>query len=289
MKASRSEFIEIDGLRMHVRRWGREGAPRLFMLHGWMDSSITFQFVVDAFKHEWDVVALDWRGYGLSEWNNSTYWYPDYLADLEVLLDHYSAGQPATLIGHSMGASVVGMMAGLRPERVKQLIMLDGYGVPPQPEGAETMRLSDWMKGRNGGVPEHRGYADVAEFARRLCQANPRLSAERADFLAANFSGRNGSGRIVAAADPWHRLNTPLTVKAEDHMQIWRRITAPVLWVVADDSYLFKRFENKEAEYRARLACFASVQEVVLHDIGHNLHHDVPERVAELIEEFLSR
>jgi pimeloyl-ACP methyl ester carboxylesterase len=47
MNASRSEFLDIRGLRYHVRRWGRPGAPKLFLLHGWMDVSASFQFVVD--------------------------------------------------------------------------------------------------------------------------------------------------------------------------------------------------------------------------------------------------
>ncbi|HZV66684.1 MAG TPA: alpha/beta hydrolase, partial [Telluria sp.] len=37
MKPSRSEFLTVRGLRTHVRHWGREGAPTIFMVHGWMD------------------------------------------------------------------------------------------------------------------------------------------------------------------------------------------------------------------------------------------------------------
>lgn len=287
MKASRSEYVTIDGLRIHARRWGREGAPRLILLHGWMDSSVTFQFVVDAFKQEWDIVAPDWRGYGLSEWQSRTYWYSDYLADLELLLDHYSPDQPATLIAHSMGASLASLIAGMRPARVARLLMLDGYGIPPQDSGTEMKRLDEWIAGRNKGMTPHRGYADTAEFADRLMGANPRLTRPRAEFLAENFSLPGGTGRIIPAADPWHRLHSPFMTDIEEYLTAWRKITAPVLWVVADDSYLYKRFENKDDEYRRRLEAFASVREVVLKNVGHNIHHDVPERVAELIEEFL--
>ena len=67
MKPSRSEFLTIRGLRTHVRHWGREGAPKLFMSHGWMDMSASFQFVVDHLQGDWHVIANDWRGFGLSE------------------------------------------------------------------------------------------------------------------------------------------------------------------------------------------------------------------------------
>ena len=86
MKLSRSEFINIRGARVHVRHWGRDGAPVLFMVHGWMDVAASFQFVVDELAGDWHVIAPDWRGFGQSDYTQSdTYWFPDYLADLDAM------------------------------------------------------------------------------------------------------------------------------------------------------------------------------------------------------------
>jgi pimeloyl-ACP methyl ester carboxylesterase len=85
MKVSRSEFLDIRGRRLHVRLWGDERAPMLFLLHGWCDVSASWQFMVDAMSSDWRVVAPDWRGFGLSQWNNDVYWFPDYVADLDAL------------------------------------------------------------------------------------------------------------------------------------------------------------------------------------------------------------
>src|SRR5438552_12136411 len=71
MKPSQSEFVQIRGLRYHCRCWGEALAPKLFMLHGWMDVSASFQFLVDALRGNWRVIAPDWRGFGLSEWAKS--------------------------------------------------------------------------------------------------------------------------------------------------------------------------------------------------------------------------
>jgi pimeloyl-ACP methyl ester carboxylesterase len=88
MKKSESLFMEIRGLKYHVRRWARSGAPKMVLLHGWMDVSASFQFLVDSLRSQWDVYAPDWRGYGLTEWGRSDcYWFPDNLADLEFLLE----------------------------------------------------------------------------------------------------------------------------------------------------------------------------------------------------------
>jgi pimeloyl-ACP methyl ester carboxylesterase len=98
MKPSESHFLDIRGLRYHVRSWGSQGAPKLFFLHGWMDVSASFQFVVDALRADWHVLAPDWRGYGLTAWTRAdSYWYPDYFADLERLLDHFQPDEPVNL------------------------------------------------------------------------------------------------------------------------------------------------------------------------------------------------
>ena len=86
MKPSESLFYDVRGLRYHVRRWPGDAGRRMVLLHGWMDVSASFQFLVDALAQDWDVYAPDWRGYGLTDWGKSDcYWFPDYIADLDAL------------------------------------------------------------------------------------------------------------------------------------------------------------------------------------------------------------
>ena len=106
MKVSRTEFVDAHDIRLCVRHWGDADAPKLFMIHGWMDISASFQFVVDALTRDWHVIAPDMRGFGHSAWAQGGYWFPDYLADLEALLDHYSPDAPVRLLGHSLGGNV---------------------------------------------------------------------------------------------------------------------------------------------------------------------------------------
>ena len=68
MRESQSRFIDVRGLKVHCRIWGDEGAPKVFLLHGFQDVSASWQFTVDALQRDWQVIAPDWRGYGLSEW-----------------------------------------------------------------------------------------------------------------------------------------------------------------------------------------------------------------------------
>ena len=286
MKSSTSEFLTIRGLKGHVCLWGPADAPKLFLLHGWMDCSASFQFLVDAFSRDWRVIAPDWRGFGRSEWLNHPYWFPDYLADLDRLLDHYSPDEPARLVGHSMGGNIVGLYAGVRPARVAKLVILEGFGLHPTDPAQAPGRYAKWLDQDKAGA-SLRDYADLGEFAARLRRDNPRLAQAQADFLAANFSQRRPDGRIGYAADPWHRVTNPVLYRFEEARACWRAVTAPVLWVVARESHLYKEFAGRAEEYAARLASFRDLREVVLDDSGHMLHHDQPQRLAALLEEFL--
>ena len=84
MRPSTSQFVDVRGLRYHVRTWGDARARKLILLHGWMDVSASFQFLVDALSADWQVLAPDWRGFGLSEWPHEGYWFADYVADLDA-------------------------------------------------------------------------------------------------------------------------------------------------------------------------------------------------------------
>ncbi|MFP5392348.1 MAG: alpha/beta fold hydrolase, partial [Gammaproteobacteria bacterium] len=246
MLESRSEFLPIRGLRYHVRHWGRVGAPKLFMVHGWMDVAASFQFVVDALEQDWHVIAPDWRGFGLSEWApGDTYWFPDYLADLDALLDHYAPGEAVNLLGHSMGGNIVSLYAGVRPERVRRLINLEGFGLavtrPAQAPG-QYRRWLDALK----VAPLLRSYPSRAAVAARLQKTNPRLPDARAHFLAEHWSARNESGEWEILGDPAHKQPGPLLYQTEEIRACWKCITAPTLWVEAADTNMWLWMGPKE-------------------------------------------
>jgi pimeloyl-ACP methyl ester carboxylesterase len=291
MKPSRSEFITVRGLRTHVRHWGEPGAPKIFMLHGWMDVAASFQFVVDCLERDWHVIAHDWRGFGLTAPAQAdTYWFPDYLADLDLILDHYAPGEAVTLLGHSMGGNVASLYAGVRPERVGRLVNLEGFGLPASRPDQAPRRFARWMDELRA-PPVMRGYASLSEVAARLRKTNPRLPPERAAWLARHWSAQNDAGEWEILADPAHKMNGPLLYHVEEVLACWRAITAPVLWVEAADTDMWRWMGPKEEariEVDRRLGQLANVTSRMVPDAGHMLHHDQPELLARMIEEFLA-
>jgi pimeloyl-ACP methyl ester carboxylesterase len=289
MKACQSEFVQVRGRRLHVRIWGSESAPLVVLLHGWCDVSASWQFVVDALQRDWRVLAPDWRGFGLSEWNNDVYWFPDYIADLDALLQHYSPHEPARLVGHSLGGNAACIYSGIRPARVAGLVNLEGLGMRRFAPEEAPGRYANWLD-QLRDTPSFRSYPDRPAFAARLQKENLRLSDQKAQFLALHLGEDDGAGGIHLAADPFHRWVNPIIYRVEAARAMGRLVTAPVLWVTGADSFIFKQlFAVESADYRERIACFREVREVMLQECGHNLHHDQPQQVAHLIEEFFIR
>lgn len=285
---SRTETINVRGLSYCVRHWGPPDAPTVFFLHGWMDSSPTFQFVVDELKQSWHVIAPDWRGYGASEWLQRPYWFHDYYADLDCLLEHYSGDKSARIVGHSMGANIASMYAGVRPERVAQLAMLDFLGMKLEADIDAPAAMASWIKAIRE-PPKLRIYANHAALARRLMLANPRLDEKRAAFLSHTVSRMRADGQVEMACDPWHKIPSPVPYRIEDSKAIWRKIAAPVLMLVADRGYVHDRLGNDPDEYRSRIESFSNVRVKTISDAGHNIQHDQPAQVASALEEFLLR
>jgi len=279
---SQENFHDIRGLKYQVRTWGNPDAPKLFLLHGWMDVSASFQFLVDALKGDWHCIAPDWRGFGQSEWAGP-YWFPDYLADLDAIVDIYSPEQPFHLLGHSMGGNVAGLYAGIRADRIHTHISLEGFGMPPMNSDKAPQNYRRWLDDIDKSV-RLKPYEDLSALATRLASNNPRLGTDKAEFLAGHWGVEQDDGAILRA-DPAHKLRNPVLYRVEEAMACWREITAPTLWVLADQTQLHNWTVNEDFE--ARKNCFKDFRFATIDDCGHMLHHDQPEAVATLVETFI--
>ena len=286
MKPSRSTLIHVRGLRLHVREWGDPSAPRLFLLHGWMDVSASFQFTVDELQRQWFVIAPDWRGFGLSQWTNQGYWFPDFIADLDAILQRYSSDEPARIVGHSMGGNVATLYAGIRPERVRRLVLAEGFGLPPTKPGEAPERYGRWLA-ENRKPPALKPYRTFEEVAARLKRNNPLLSDERARYLAPHWAEEKPDGSIQLRADPSHKMVNPVLYRIEEAMACWRRITAPVLWLWSDSEWMAKFMGADSALLDSYRACFRSLREETVAGASHMMHHDQPAAFARSIEAFL--
>ena len=298
-RAGHSRFLSLRTLRYHLTTWGDESLvsaqrPPLVMLHGWMDVGASFQFVVDALAEieggSRFVVALDWRGFGLTETPGAdTYWFADYLADLDAVLDALSPSGAVDLLGHSMGGNVAMSYGGVRPERIRRLVNLEGFGMPEAQPHQAPKRLAQWLDELRQPT-QLRPYDSLQAVADRLIKNNPLLTPDKAAWLAPHWAGQGDDGQWHIRGNPAHKRVNPMLYRKEEVLAAWRLISAPVLWVEGDQTDVAKWWGHRypRSDFEARLAVVPQVQRVLLSPCGHMLHHDQPQALAAHLSGFLN-
>jgi pimeloyl-ACP methyl ester carboxylesterase len=287
-RTPRHETLRVRGLDIHLTRWGpppaRADSP-VFLLHGFQDTSDTFQFMVDALEGDWPLVAPDWRGFGRSEWPQEGYWFPDYFADLDALLDRLSPDLPARIVGHSMGGNIANLYAGLRPARVRCLANLEGFGLPRSSPRDAPGRLRSWLD-QVKSVPVLKDYESVEQLAGVIRFRYPRFTEAQSDFVARAWSAP-ADARVRLLGDARHRWVNPVRYAREDAEACWREVKAPVLMVLGDESEYLAMLgtDGSDEAFRANMP---QVQIAHIPGAGHMLHIEQADRVAALIENFLS-
>jgi pimeloyl-ACP methyl ester carboxylesterase len=276
--------LTLRGLRHRIHAWGDPGAPPLFLLHGWVDTGMSFQFLADHLADRWRLIAPDWRGFGDSAWDPNGYWFPDYLADLEALLAEFSPGVPVPIVGHSMGGNVACLYAGIRPGRISHLVSLDSAGLKDCHADEAPARYARWL-GQLRDPATFTSFADQTAAMALVLKLAPELDAPKAEFLAQQWARLGADHQLHLPHDPRHKHVNPVLYRRDEARACWRLITAPTLFVLARESHTFKRWES---ELRSDMTGCIRHLRVEKLDCGHMMHLEKPEELAELLNSFLS-
>lgn len=272
--------LEIRGTDYCVYEWGEPNAPLLVYLHGWADTGSTVQFVVDELAAEWHVVAPDWRGFGRSLCNCSSYWFPDYIADLHELLEVYSPTDCVRLVGHSMGANVGSLYAGTMPERVRAFVNVEGFGLADSNPDDAPGRYRAWIESA-ATAPDFSRYANFEALAARIKKRHPAMSDAEALFVAREWAREETNGDIRLRADPLHKLPNPVLYRRAEAVACCKAVTAKTLLVMGDASSFTGHFDD------AAKHMLPGGESVVIEGAGHMLHFEAPRALAGTIENFL--
>lgn len=285
-----SEHINIRGLKYHIQSWGNPSLPNIVALHGWMDCGASFAYIASELADQFHIIAPDLRGFGDSEHSLHSYWFPDYVADLDALLDIYCPNEPVNLLGHSMGGNIVLMYAGIRPDRVANVVSLDALGIADTSPEDTPKKYQQWLKQSNS-TNKQKVYANLSAFEEAIQINNPRLSKDVIHFLAHSWSklvNKESSGeQRILKHDSKHRHANPIRYNHTDIVAIWKQITANVCLVMASDSSIYKKYlsggrfeEAKETLNLAEENCY------IVEDSQHMLHLEQPIATAKCIKTF---
>jgi pimeloyl-ACP methyl ester carboxylesterase len=283
-RAPASHTFFSQRLRLHYIDWGNEGAPVMLLVHGIHDHCRTWDDLAAHFADDYHVVAPDLRGHGDSEWvRGSGYHYLDYIYDLHQLIVQADLG-PVVLLGHSMGGAIAALFAGVYPELVSRLVLIEAIGLweaqmPPQPI---PERVREWVNStRSLAARQARRYRDLSEAYHRMQQANPQLSDRQALHLTVHGSNQNEDGTYSWKYDNYTHNFAPGNISTEETLALWQSVACPVLVINASDGLEHRIGHDDTLRY------FADSRLVVLRGAGHWTYHDQPAAVLQQLDEFL--
>ena len=287
MPGPTSRFYISQRLRLHYVDWGNEGAPPLLMVHGGRDHCRNWDWVAEALKDQYHIIAPDLRGHGDSAWAiGGSYALGDFVYDIAQLVDQRMPG-PVSIISHSMGGAISLMYTGVFPERVKRLVVIEGVVMSPadyanlraQPLRQRFGRWIEQLHDLSGRMP--RKYASIDEALQRMRAENPHLSPERARHLTIHGVNQNEDGTFSWKFDNYVRAFAPYGFSTEEITGLWSEITCPTLLVHGQDSWLSKPQDNGALGY------FKTATTATVAQAGHWVHHDRLDAFLAIVGPFL--
>jgi len=274
-------------LRLHYVDWGNAEAPPLLLVHGGRDHCRNWDWVAEAFRDEWHVIAPDLRGHGDSEWSvDGQYDMPSYIYDLAQLV-HQQKLAPVALIGHSLGGNVALRYTGIYPETVRKVVAIEGLGLSPEQLEKRAShpldgRMRSWIEERRGLAGRlPRRYPSVEEAFKRMQEENKHLSPQQARHLTVHGVNQNEDGSFSWKFDNYVRSWPPYDVPVAELHRLWNRIDCPTLLINGKESWA------SDPESDGRIEHFKNAEVVSFEDAGHWVHHDQLKGFLDLTSNFI--
>jgi pimeloyl-ACP methyl ester carboxylesterase len=283
-RVPRHQRLELREGSFACTRWGPDSDDPVLLLHGWMDCGAAWQLLADQLPDGWPLLAIDWQGHGHSSRRAGRYWFADRLAELDALLEALFPGRPARVIGHSLGGTIAMMHAGVRPERTRWLVNIEGFGLPGRSGEQAATQVRDWLAQLRAGVQQRR-YRDAAQLAGALRLRNPRLPEPHALFLAATWTRTLDDGQLGMLIDPVAELGSPMRFGRAETEGCFAGVRSPVLLLDGAESGFRPRVDSAGGLERL-LAALPALRSVSIPASGHLLPHERPAEVAAEIVRF---
>ena len=269
------------GLAYNVQTWDGPPTKTFVLIHGFTDLGAGWSEVAPLLAEHGRVLAPDLRGHGDSDWigPGGYYHFMDYVADLDdVVRQLVPADQRFVLVGHSMGGSVCGYYAGIQPERLSGLVLVEGLGPPDMMGGEGPTRTTAWIEGWRTARGKVKTLASLDEAVARLKKHDPNLDDALARKLAA-VGTKPHEGGLAWKHDPLHATFGPYAYRLESARKYWERVTCPVLAIDGAAS----KMNLSDEERASRRASFKNIRHLVIEGAGHIVQRHKPRELAAAI------
>jgi pimeloyl-ACP methyl ester carboxylesterase len=267
-------YATNNGVRIHFASLGK--GPLVVLIHGFPDYWITWRHQMDALAGDYHVVAIDQRGYNLSDKPAGAENY-----DMRLLVDdvaavvHACGENKAIIVGHDWGGAVAWLFATLRPEMTEKLIVLN----LPHPRG--------FMRELAHNPEQQKNSAYAREFQREGAHTN--LTAEGLTFWVTDPLARARYIEAFRRSDfqamlNYYKRNYPREPYREDNTPVVK-VQCPVLLIhgLKDHALLAAALNDNWSFVQRDLTL------VTMPEADHFVQQDAAELVSRTMKSWLSR
>lgn len=270
-------FLPRAGMTIRGQRSGPRDAIPTLCLHGWLDNCASFAPFADRVD-DLNLIAIDLPGHGLSDpIPSATCQYLDHVACV-LELAHTQGWTQFQLVGHSLGGALSSLIAGIHPEKVSSLVLIDAIGPLSAKPRHTRETIARYLRAylANESPPVYRSKLQAVKARVQLAD----ILFDTAEQLVERDL-HEVPGGYTWRSDPRLRYPFSLVYTEEQVLEFLRNITAPTLFVHAERTALH------ESYYPARWAAVPNLQRVTLAG-GHHLHMENPDLVAKAVHDFLT-
>ena len=247
------------------------------MIHGFLDCKETFFPVEDILSERFNIVSYDMRGHGDSAHApDHVYTYQHSLIDLKRVAERFLP-QKYSLLGHSYGAAMAARFAGLYPEKIRSLVLFEGFSGRKIP-AEEAERIKSWFDEYIDRDYDEK-WMKEATLEKILKGLYPRHSSENLALIKMYLTRKTEKG-FRWKYDPYLKNTFPMPFPPELSRELWSRITCPVFLAMGKNSHLYP------PEMAEILGYFKNVTFREIPDAGHNIHHDQPDALNSELSAF---
>ncbi len=282
----RSDFVSVEGARLHYIAYGDADASALVLVHGLRDQARSWDRVAEAFASRYYVVAPDLRGHGDSDRAGAGgYAIANFVIDLADVVDALGLTSVA-LVGHSLGGAIALRYAAAFPDRVRALCVIEGVELPIIRDERQTpkpypVRLRAWVdleRQRRRRAP--RRYASAQEASARMVETQPGLDAATIAGLARHAVVADADGGVRWKHDNAARFRAPEDADGRDLDAALGAIACPTLLLYGEASWI-------PVPAASRLGLIGDHRVVTFAGASHWLHHQQRDAFVAAVGAFL--
>ena len=275
-----SRFVETDGLRQHVVVGG--AGPPLLLVHGWPENWYAWRLLMPALARDFEVIAVDQRGIGLSDKPEDGYDTGTLAGDLVALMDALGH-QRFAVVGHDTGFAISYALAADHPDRVDRAALAEIPGPPgvsPPPPLFVPAPLNDRLWhipfNRVEKLPEQLiAGNESAYFGYEFAIQGGKLPKEVVDY----YVGILSEPAVLTGSLGFYRAFDATVAQNEQRKS--RPLSMPVLAIGGETSY------GEHVEEAMNLVA-DDVEGVVIPGTGHWVAEDAPEEMLAALTAFLA-